>query len=281
MNPETEISNVNATDEELLADIKSVAQKIGKKTLQPLEYKDHGKYFTSLILSRFANWNKALEAAGLKKVVKNGVPDEEIIADMKRVAAIVKKDVISKEDYRMYGDFGVSVIFNRFDSWEKALEKSGFKKSSEKDKKIRDLMENLEDVWIKLGRSPRFVEIRVPFSRYNGTQYIATFGGWHTSLDLFEDYIASVKVPSELSIVDSPEIEKGHKTTKDINRQTRFHVMKRSGFKCSVCKNNSQTNPGVTLDVEHITPWEKGGETVDENLYVVCSECKKQKEGSI
>jgi hypothetical protein len=278
MNQELDLSNVNATDEELLSDIRRVANLIGKKTLQPVEYKEHGKYFISLILGRFPNWNKALEDAGLKKVVKNGVPDEDILNDMKRVGAIVKKDVISKEDYRMYGDFGVSVIFNRFETWEKALILSGFKKSSEKDKKIRDLMENLEDVWISLGRSPRFIEIRTPFSKFNGTQYIATFGGWHTSLDLFEEYIAAVKVDSEASIKDKPTLENGHKTLPAINRQTRFSVMKRSGFKCSVCKNNSMTNPGVLLEVEHIVPFNNGGETVDENLHVICTECKKQKE---
>ena len=60
-----------------------------------------------------------------------GVPDEELIADLKRVALELVKSTISIPDYKKSGKYGKSTYIRRFGSWFNALEKAGLEKSSQ------------------------------------------------------------------------------------------------------------------------------------------------------
>lgn len=67
--------------------------------------------------------------------------------------------------------------------------------------------------------------------------------------------------------------EFSHKTSRDINLRLRFLVMKRDNFKCCVCGRSPATAQGLELQVDHIKPWTKGGETTLENLQTLCRDC--------
>lgn len=64
-----------------------------------------------------------------------------------------------------------------------------------------------------------------------------------------------------------------HKTKREINLRLRFLVLKRDNFKCCACGASPAKDPSVELQVDHIIPWPKGGETVIENLQTLCSKC--------
>ena len=64
-----------------------------------------------------------------------------------------------------------------------------------------------------------------------------------------------------------------HRTKRDINLRMRFLVMKRDDFKCCLCGRSPATTPGLELQIDHIFPWSKGGETVIDNLQTLCSDC--------
>ena len=49
--------------------------------------------------------------------------------------------------------------------------------------------------------------------------------------------------------------------------------MARDNFKCRICGKSPATDPKITLHIDHIIPWSKGGETIFENLQTLCSEC--------
>ena len=54
------------SDEELLADVKRVSQKLSKNTLTQKEYKTAGgKYGTNTFQRHFGSWNSVLELCGL------------------------------------------------------------------------------------------------------------------------------------------------------------------------------------------------------------------------
>ena len=58
-----------------------------------------------------------------------------------------------------------------------------------------------------------------------------------------------------------------------MNLRTRFIVMQRDKFKCCVCGASPAKDSSVELQVDHIIPWAKGGETVIDNLQTLCSKC--------
>ena len=48
--------------------------------------------------------------------------------------------------------------------------------------------------------------------------------------------------------------------------------MRRDNFKCRITGRSPATNQNVILEVDHIVPWDKGGETVMENLQTLAKE---------
>ncbi|MBM4017699.1 MAG: HNH endonuclease [Planctomycetes bacterium] len=53
--------------------------------------------------------------------------------------------------------------------------------------------------------------------------------------------------------------------------------MRRDGFRCRICGRSPASHPGVQLDIDHIVPWSKGGETAIGNLQTLCSDCNQGK----
>jgi 5-methylcytosine-specific restriction endonuclease McrA len=53
----------------------------------------------------------------------------------------------------------------------------------------------------------------------------------------------------------------------------RFLIMRRDNFKCNACGKSPTNNPGTELHIDHILAWDKGEETIFENLQTLCSVC--------
>lgn len=64
-----------------------------------------------------------------------------------------------------------------------------------------------------------------------------------------------------------------HKTNREISDRMRFRILMRDGFSCQSCRKSPTMERGVELHVDHILPWSKDGETVEENLQTKCSKC--------
>jgi len=54
-------------------------------------------------------------------------PDEDLLTDLRRVAAINSKDTVTIMEYRKFGTYGSNTIQRRFGSWTTALERAGLK----------------------------------------------------------------------------------------------------------------------------------------------------------
>ena len=92
-----------------------------------------------------------------------GVTDDELISDLKRVAAELNRNSITRDDYKDRGKYGVTTHIRRFGSWFSALGKAGLEKTrTPMNLPEEDLFENLEEIWTKLGRQPRYAEIQSP-----------------------------------------------------------------------------------------------------------------------
>jgi len=203
-----------------------------------------------------------------------GIKDEELIADLKRIALELKKTAISRADNDERGKYGTTTYIRRFGSWFNALEKAGLEKTrTPMNLPEEELFKNLEEIWIKLGRQPRYAETQKPLSKYHVGTYENRFGTWRKALEKFVAYINNEENNLSEEAIQNLEIEPStrHKTKRNINWRLRFIVMRRDNFKCKKCGRSPATNPNIILHVDHKTAWTKGGETVFENLDTLCS----------
>jgi len=110
------------SNEQIFDDIRRVATELGKDTLSNAEYRRLGKH-RGTALKRF-RWASALEAAGLKPMVR-GFTKEEMILDLQRVATKLGKTCITQEEYNKNGNHDVRTAYRHFGKWEKALNAAG------------------------------------------------------------------------------------------------------------------------------------------------------------
>lgn len=59
----------------------------------------------------------------------------------------------------------------------------------------------------------------------------------------------------------------------------RYTILKRDGFRCVLCGHGR--DDGAQLEVDHIFPVSKGGETVPKNLRTLCKECNRGKRDEV
>jgi hypothetical protein len=276
--------NRNTPDEDLLTDLKKVAVELGKKNITFREYNGRGKYNAGTIQVRFGGWNNALEKAGLAVKEYHNVDNQELLNDIKRVANEIGKETITSREYITKGRYSSSTIAERFGSWNEAIEEAGLTVKEYKNISIDALFENIEQVWLKLGRQPTYRDMKFPLSKYTASAYHTNFGTWQKALERFVEFINSEEVETEQTIKTKSEIvEPGntvksetaihHKTNRNINLRLRFLVMRRDNFKCNACGKSPTNNPGTELHIDHIVAWDNGGETIFENLQTLCSGC--------
>lgn len=174
-------------------------------------------------------------------------------------------------------------IISRFKTWENALIQAGLEPTGYHNKVTKqELLEEIERVWIKLGRQPTTTDIKNGVSKYSLNSYARKFGGWRAALVAFVEWINEKTDEPEIEEKESERIvinqgsdteSVSHKTKRDINLRLRFKVMQRDNFKCAICGSSPAKDPSVELHIDHIIPWSKGGETVIENLQTLCSKC--------
>ncbi len=205
------------------------------------------------------------------------ISDEELINDLKRIALELNKNSVTRDDNDERWKYSNSTYTRRFGSWFNALEKAWLTKTrSPLNIPDEDLFRNLEEIWVKLGRQPKYEEIQKPISKYHVGTYAKRFWSWRGALEKFVSYINNEWSDSlsDFSEDEKKEIVNSkHKTSRTINWRLRFIVMKRDNFKCKVCGRNPATDPSIVLHLDHIKAWANWWETILENLQTLCSVC--------
>lgn len=128
---------------------------------------------------------------------------------------------------------------------------------------------NIVELWVRGGRQPRYNDLTPDRSRYSSGTYANRFGSWRAALEAFVGWANSdggYDVPSSVD-----QKLPNRRTPRTINWRLRALVLMRDGARCQLCGATVQS--GATLHVDHKTPWSKGGETVIENLQILCEQC--------
>ena len=208
-----------------------------------------------------------------------GITDDQLLADLKRVALELNKTAITKFDYNERGKYHEHTYQRRFGSFSSALEKAGLGTKIIMNIPEEELYKNLEEVWTKLGRQPRGEEVKRPLSKYHCGTYENRFGTWRKAL---EKFIAYINQDQEEQMAENEGVQKKaeekhekpiRRIKREISDRLRFRILLRDGFTCRKCGRTPLKNHGVELHVDHIIPWSKGGETTPDNLETKCVKC--------
>ena len=273
------------TDAELLEDLRRVSQIIRSPTVTGRDYTKHGRFNMRTVSDRFGSWSQALREAGLSSV--RPVAPEDLVADLKRVASIVGRDFVSIEEYRRHGKWSEAPFRRVFGNWSNAVAAAGLCRNPYAPGVSEiDLFEDLERIWIRLGRQPRYHEMK-SLSCFSPNTYCNRYGSWRKALEAFVNWMEdepegklvvseqnfSLALPEKKKRATSTKNRRQKRTPRFPNLRLRFRVMRRDNFTCRACGRSPATDPSVELHVDHVKAWSNGGETVLENLQTLCSKC--------
>jgi Homing endonuclease associated repeat/HNH endonuclease len=208
---------------------------------------------------------------------------EDLIADLRRVADEVGGDKsVTAIVYTDRGKFGVNTMLRRFGSWNAALAQAGLPINNVLNVPDDELHQNLADVWQKIGRQPvgNDVDKGSGISKFSLGTYEKRFGTWNKALQAFADFInADESYRPELA--KRAAGRNRARTSRNINWRMRATVLIRDSCICRMCGASPSKDSAVTLHVDHIEPWSKGGETTLNNLQTLCSVCNIGKSDQI
>ena len=200
---------------------------------------------------------------------KPSMSNDELLADIKAVAAKLSRGHLTQRVYRTHGSFSTTAIKSRFGSWNKAVTAASLHPHQLRDIPIDDLFNNLMEVWTHLGRQPRKREMVQPLSRYTHHPYVRQFGGWLQEMKVFVDFASQ----SAAEFMTTQSEQRTGRGPREPSLRLRFMVMRRDRFACRYCGRSPATVSGLELHVDHIVPWAEGGATTIDNLQTLCMQC--------
>lgn len=198
------------------------------------------------------------------------VSDKELIDDLIKIAASYNLDVLPQKLYAQNGKYDVTTISRRFGTWSKALSKAGLKPGNVNIYSDEELYENILNIWQHKGKQPVRQDLGLEPSKISQSPYKRRFNTWSNALKSFVKY-ADEKEDTDIGF--NPSEDSRQKSKRDPSLRLRFKVLKRDNFSCVKCGASPAKNKSVELHVDHIKPWSKGGEAIEENLQTLCMKC--------
>jgi HNH endonuclease/Homing endonuclease associated repeat len=204
---------------------------------------------------------------------------DEVIDDLRRVAAELQSPSITKVQYDERGIFGATTVLRKLGSWNSALQAAGLEVRNRQDISNDELFENIANVWMKIGRQPfgRDIQGKRVGSLFALGTYEKRFGSWNKALLAFSDYVQFGKDAWEEQVSSESRVfpagTSRRRTPREINWRLRAKVLIKHSCICQMCGDSPAKNPDTVLHVDHILAWANGGETVEENLQTLCAKC--------
>jgi hypothetical protein len=208
----------------------------------------------------------------LVRFLHRDIPERTLVRDLRRVARRTGSRRVTGAVYRQHGAFGASTLIRRFGSWNAAVEAAGLGLTRRWKVPNAVLLQNLAEVWRKLGRQPSCAELTKceDVSKFAGGTYRRRFGSWRNALSAFETFVRT----GGLGAVNLPGAPAARRRPpRKVGWRLRATVLIRDNCLCRMCGASPAKDPDVTLHVDHIVPWSKGGETMLSNLQTLCAMC--------
>ncbi len=180
-------------------------------------------------------------------------------------------------------------IIRRFGKWETLLAEVGLdpvplgRRYTDE-----ECFENLLSLWTHYGRQPSFGELKRPPSVVGPKAYIRRWGGWRAALSAFVKTMneSPERVPEQprleqMPVPEANAVANEEAVPRSLSLALRYKVLVRDKFRCVICGASPAKDVGVELHVDHIHPWSRGGQNVEENLRTLCAKCNLGKGAKI
>lgn len=118
----TRVRGTPVSNEELITDLRRVAQVLGVMTISQPQYAAHGRYDMRNLSRRLGGWNAALTAAGLEATYEGEYPDERLFANILTLWQHLGRQPRRAELANPPSEISQSPYSRRFGSWTRALE---------------------------------------------------------------------------------------------------------------------------------------------------------------
>ena len=168
------------TDAELLADLQAVADQTGLPPTQAA-YRDHGTYNVTTFYDHFGSWRAAVSAAGFEPNQPSGAIETETLIEHLQQFAADCEETPSALQMDADGPHAAATYFDRFGSWNAALEAAELTPVRQARVSDADLLTALTELAETLERPPTTGEMAEQ-GAYNPATYHSRFGSWNDAL---------------------------------------------------------------------------------------------------
>lgn len=278
------------SDEALLSELRRIAEELKGKHLTRKLFTSMARVHSSTLEKCFGTWTAALDKAGISETVapRNKLLTREIVlhALQKFATENPGKSITEQAVTENLGLYRGAII-RQFGNWKTLLSEVGLAPvPSGRRYTDEECFENILALWTHHGRQPHFGELKHPPSTVGPKAYISRWGGWRSALSAF---VKQVSEPSE-PVIEPNSSEPDQKTQEGTAPKTpprsiplalRYKILSRDNFRCIICGASPAKDASVELHVDHIYPWSRGGQNIEENLRTLCSKCNLGKGAKI
>lgn len=229
----------------------------------------------------------------------NEIPESKILEELEKAAKHFNYTEFGWRELSKVADISGTTVKKYFGTWKKELEalrKHLQEKGLDLSKRPyspnriyfdKELFDEMERVWHKVGQRPSRTEWEMSDPKISYTTYKQRFGGWANACMKFIEYKMGRSILVDTA--ESPEADK-QKSDKNSDKITfgrsvplkiRLKVLDHDAYRCVLCGRSPATDIGVRLHIDHKIPFSKGGKTTADNLQTLCYECNLGKGNTI
>lgn len=140
--------------------------------------------------------------------------DKNIITELRKTAQELNKKYLTRKDIDQYSRINSSTLNRHFGNFEKALELAGLNSSRHFKYTEEDLLNEIDKIWLKLGRQPTCKEIRNIGGKFSSNTYLRHFGSWIKAIEAYINWKNKSNIKMDKNVIISFQNQKSIKLKK-------------------------------------------------------------------
>lgn len=230
------------------------------------------------------------------------MPETRIMVELENAAKHFNYIEFGWREFDKIADISANTVKKHFGSWKKGLvllkkhlQQKGLDLSPRpfapnRIHSDKDLFDEMESVWKKVGQRPSRTEWEISKPKIAYNTYKQRFGGWTNACLKFIEYKMGSDILSDDFILPDKEgqqTQQENKTkykkenSRNISLSLRLAVLSRDNFRCVFCGKSPATDIGTKLHIDHIKFFSDSGKSSIENLQTLCEECNLGKSNRV